>query len=55
MADISKCFKGCELQDNCYRWVVAPNNFWQSYADFKPDPVTNECQHYWPIKEDTSK
>ncbi len=46
MPDISKCVNGCEKQDKCYRWYSKPNEFRQTYADFKPDE-NGECEYFW--------
>jgi len=46
MADISKCKNNeCKKQETCYRFT-APESYWQSYSDFRPDE-NGECKHYW--------
>lgn len=37
----------CPLKDKCYRFTATPSPFRQSYADFKFDEVTNNCDYYW--------
>ena len=48
MPDISMCSSNtCPLKESCYRFTATPSQFWQSYADFKYNEVTKECNHYW--------
>jgi len=40
MSDIAKCLnKECDKKDECYRFTVKPNEFWQAYGGF-------ECKNY---------
>jgi hypothetical protein len=51
MPDISKCAnEECPLKDSCYRWTSTPNEYWQSYGDFKHDEE-NGCEYYWEVKD----
>lgn len=54
MPDISMCSnEHCKLKETCYRYKAIPNEYRQSYGDFKSDS-NNECEYYWeidPIKE----
>ena len=50
MADLTKCFSGCEKQKICKRWVAPADPVYQSYADFKPDE-NGYCKNYWPANE----
>ena len=52
MADISKCLgEGCKIKSSCYRYIVKPDEFWQSYSDFEPSKDGKKCEHYWKIKK----
>ena len=45
MPDISKCANhSCPMKLECYRFTCKANDFWQSYADFRPDDVTKKCK-----------
>lgn len=50
MADIAKCRGiGCGIKDNCYRYLVKSDSYWQSYVDptkSKAD-LTDGCEYYW--------
>ena len=48
MSDISKCQNGCKKQLLCKRYTAPAHQFRQSYADFKPDPVTGICNDFMP-------
>lgn len=55
MSDISKC-KGddCELKNTCYRFIVAPDPYQQSY--FIEPPYQKEdgsCDFYWEVGQST--
>ena len=44
-ADISKCAnKKCQLKDKCYRYLCQPDEYRQSYAEFKGG---KDCDGYW--------
>ena len=45
MTDISKCFNGCDKQEDCRRWT-APEGRLQSYMDFKPNE-DGECNGFY--------
>lgn len=52
MADITMCQnKECPLSKNCYRFTAKPNDYSQSYSDFKPvyNKEYNEyqCVNFW--------
>lgn len=35
MPDISMCQNhNCKMKEDCYRYKVAPNDYWQSYTNF---------------------
>ena len=38
--------KDCKLKYKCYRFMAKPNNYRQSYSDFKPNK-DNECEYFW--------
>ena len=48
MVDISKCVKGCDRQDKCYRWTAKGSDY-QSYSNFKPDEK-GECDSFMSNK-----
>jgi hypothetical protein len=51
MPDISMCQnKECQNNTRCYRFTATPNDFRQSWGDFKPDNNGN-CDYFWEIKE----
>jgi len=49
MPDITMCPNNynCTLAKTCYRFSAIPNQFYQSYADFKQDPKTGKCDQYY--------
>ena len=40
--------KDCKLKEDCYRFRAIPNQYRQSYANFKPDEE-GECDHFVEI------
>lgn len=47
MPDISMCInKKCPMKNNCYRFTAKPNEYSQSYSDFKPNFLTGECDDF---------
>lgn len=47
MPDISMCWnKECPKKLKCYRFTAIPNEFRQTFADFKPDEE-GVCDHFW--------
>jgi len=59
MADISKCKNlQCPLKENCYRYTVPANEFWQTYADFqytKKEDGTVVCDYFWDNEQTKNK
>ena len=52
MPDISICMNtSCPHNSTCHRYNAEPSEFWQSYSDFKPDPDSDECKHYWAMEK----
>ena len=53
MPDITMCCNNdCPFRDRCYRYRAIPEEFWQSYAEFKPvlhDSGLWDCSHFWEI------
>lgn len=48
MSDISKCNSNtCPLRMACYRFTAPANEYRQSYADFKYNPITKECRGFY--------
>jgi hypothetical protein len=55
MPDISMCEnEDCPLKYSCYRYMAEPSEWWQSYADFKPDEK-GECKDHLPVIIDPTK
>lgn len=50
MPDIAMC-PGiqCETKNNCYRYRAKPEEFGQTYADFRPDKE-GICTRFWDIE-----
>jgi hypothetical protein len=54
MADISKCKDDlCPSRNSCYRYLVAPKEFNQSYTNFHREEDESNCNNY--IKSTCSK
>jgi hypothetical protein len=52
MPDITKCkSNNCEKRTSCYRYIVDPSDFRQSYFVNPPMTEDGKCQHYWEIKK----
>lgn len=50
MADISACVNGsCPKRLSCYRFRCRWSEYWQSFADFSPDPLTGACMSFIPL------
>jgi len=58
--DISKCADHeCPVRNGCYRFVVAPSEFRQSYFSSSPrlderpsentGPIEGSCSYYWAL------
>lgn len=47
MSDFIKCANGCPKRLLCKRWT-APAAKHQSHQDFKPEPASGTCFHFWP-------
>ena len=47
--DISKCTgEGCLLKDDCFRYTVKADEFYQSFFTEPPfDKETNKCKYLW--------
>ena len=55
MADITMCLnKKCPKNVLCYRYTAKPNEYRQSYSDFKPELGEDVCNNYIPnyVKKD---
>ena len=51
MTDISMCKnKECTKKETCYRFKAIPDEFRQSYGQFKQDDKGN-CERYWKIEK----
>lgn len=49
MPDISMCLdKECSCKGDCYRFTAIPNEFRQSYADFKETEIGKGCGYFMP-------
>ena len=47
MSDITMCVnKMCPLKSNCYRYMAMPDEYWQSYTNFK---YNNGCLYFLSI------
>lgn len=47
MPDIAMCLgEGCPAKKDCYRHTAKPNEFMQSYGDFKYGE--DGCEYFWP-------
>lgn len=56
MPDISMCRSNtCPIKDSCYRFTAVPSTFRQSYADFKYNEETKNCNYYWRNEDQTGK
>lgn len=50
MPDISMCYNvNCKKRFNCYRYIVKPDKYWQSYAYFNRDN-NDDCRYYHKAK-----
>ena len=48
MPDITMCCNfNCPLKAKCYRYRAVPDDYWQSFALYKPKD--NECDYFWQI------
>ena len=55
MPDISMCMNHeCPVHRSCYRYTATPNDYWQAYADFKPDE-DGVCIYFIPNDEVTKE
>lgn len=51
MPDISMCNdKECSRKKECYRFTATPNEFRQSYADFKEIEQGKGCEYFMSNK-----
>lgn len=48
MSDIIKCTEGCPKRLLCKRWTAPAHKSQQAYQDFKPEPASGTCFHFWP-------
>lgn len=47
MADITMCAnQECPSKDKCYRFTAHPNQYWQSWAEFKPEEGEIACGEF---------
>ena len=50
MVDIAKCAnEDCTLKEKCYRYTSKPDEYWQSYMDFKQ--IDGKCDDFWDISK----
>lgn len=50
MADITKCTgEGCPFAQNCYRFTVIGDPYYQSYFVLPPYKEGEGCPSYWSI------
>lgn len=55
MPDISMCYNiNCKKRFSCYRYIVKPDEYWQSYAYFNKDSQ-DKCHYYHKAKFKVSK
>lgn len=51
MADITICKnEDCIIREDCYRYMVLPDDKYQSYAIFLPNQ-RGSCDHYVPLRK----
>ncbi len=54
MPDISMCSNDdCPVNKDCYRYTAPPNEYWQSYSDFKYQD--NTCSGFITILKKENK
>jgi hypothetical protein len=50
MPDITMCKnESCEKRYDCYRYMVKPSKYMQSYSYFENNFVGKSCQMFWEI------
>lgn len=56
MPDITMCCNyDCPLKEKCYRYRAIPDEYWQSFAMFKPETYSigigmiTKCEHFWEV------
>jgi len=53
MPDISMCRDvECPSRYECYRFMVKPDRFWQSYFCYlRRESGADRCPHFWPMND----
>ena len=55
MPDISMCQQAsCPKRGKCYRYRVVPDEYRQSYADFREHSVQQPCERFAPTRRGDS-
>jgi hypothetical protein len=47
--------KSCKDRLSCFRYMAEPNKFGQTYSGFFPKNGEDHCDHFWPLKDATTK
>lgn len=51
-SDICMCRgEDCDMRESCYRYIVSPNDKWQTYFEETPLEKDSSCKYYWPIND----